>query len=54
MIKWYATITNLKNGEQFTVGEYSQKDLQKTLKDIQKIGRANLDDCQVDVYTVCI
>ena len=54
MIKWYATITNLKTGRQFTVGEYSEKDLHKTLNDVQKVGRENLDECQVYIYTVQI
>lgn len=54
MIKWYATITNIESGNQLTVGEYSKKALQKTLRDIQKRKIENLDKCQVDVYTVQI
>lgn len=52
MSKYYATITNVKTGNQFTIGEYSEKELQKTLNEIQKTGFENLDNCSVDVQKV--
>ena len=51
MRKWYAVITR-KNGTQFTIGEYSEKDIQKTLRIINRTGFANLDECSVEVYSV--
>lgn len=51
MTKYYATITNEK-GEQMTVGEYSEKDMRKTLEAINKEGRFDLEKCMVNIEKV--
>lgn len=51
MTKYYATITNLRTGRQFEIGEYSEAALRKTLDVIHKTGYENLDECRVTVYT---
>lgn len=53
MMKWYATITRA-DGTQLTVGEYSDRQLRKTLHKIHVSGLANLDESSVDIYTVTI
>ncbi len=50
MFKWYASIRNLKTGRSFEIGERSEAALQKTLREIQRKGYENLDDCSVYIY----
>lgn len=51
MKKWYAIITR-EDGTQFTIGGWSEKEIQKDLRNIHKTGFANLDKASVDVYSV--
>lgn len=51
MKKYYATITNEK-GEQITVGEYSKKAMEKTLKAINREGKFDLQKCIVHIEQV--
>lgn len=53
MKKYYATITR-KDGTQLTIGEYSKKEIQKTLKDIHKKGIVDLDKASVNISVVII
>lgn len=53
MKKYYAIITK-KDGSQFTIGGYSEREIQKDLKDIHKSGFANLDEASVEIYSINI
>ncbi len=49
---WFATVTNLKNGDQFEVGGFSEEELNSTLLEVNAEKNLDLKDCVVEYYTM--
>lgn len=53
MRKWYAVVTR-KDGTQFRIGAWSKERLQEDLNQIHRTKYANLEESNVEVYSVVV